>query len=120
MGLVQFDQLDVWRESHTLTLSIYAATGAYPTIEKYGLVTQMRRAAISVPANIAEGFRRFGIKEKIRFYNISQSSLEELRYYLILSRDLGYPLDYSLLEGKVDQISRMLSGAISAVRRREG
>ena len=69
---------------------MYKFTSTLPNEEKYGLVSQMRRAAVSIPANIAEGFKRRGQNDKAHFYNIAQGSLEELRYYFILVNDLGY------------------------------
>lgn len=90
MKISCFQQLDVWRAAHSLVLEIYRFTSKLPAEERFGLVPQMRRAAVSVPANIAEGFKRRGAKDKIRFYNVSQASLEELNYYLVLCRDLEY------------------------------
>jgi four helix bundle protein len=87
--LLHFGQLEVWQEAHKLVLDVYQLTQGFPGDERFGLTTQMRRAAVSVPANIAEGFKRGGIQEKVRFYNISEGSLEELKYFLILSKDLG-------------------------------
>ncbi len=89
MGKISsFTQLDAWREAHKLVLSVYKITRGYPNEEKFGLVSQMRRASVSVPANIAEGFKRRGIQDKIRFYNIAEGSLEELKYFFILSKDV--------------------------------
>lgn len=85
-----FEDLIVWQKAHQFVLGIYKLTEQFPKHELYGLVSQMRRAAVSVPANIAEGFRKRTKPEKARFYNIAQGSLEEARYYLILSKDLGY------------------------------
>lgn len=76
----------------------------------------MRRAAVSVPANIAEGFKRRGQSDKAHFYNITAASLEELRYYFILCRDLGYKVDYGDLAARADHVSRMLHGFVKAVR----
>lgn len=91
MGKVQnFQGLEVWQRAHQLVLKVYQVTKGFPDDEKYGLVSQMRRAGVSIPANIAEGFKRRGQSDKIRFYNISEASLEELKYYFILSQDLGY------------------------------
>ncbi len=90
MAITSFEQLDVWKMSHKLTLDVYKCTRSLPDDEKYGLISQMRRSAVSVPANIAEGFKRRGNKDKVRFYNIAQGSLEELKYYFILCRDLNY------------------------------
>src|SRR5947209_3400192 len=85
-----FRDLLVWRKAHEFTLAVYTFTAGFPKAETYGLALQMRRAAVSVPANIAEGFRRRGKPEKARFMNIAEGSLEESRYYLILAKDLGY------------------------------
>lgn len=80
MKISCFEQLDVWQAAHALVLEIYRFSRILPSEERFGLVTQMRRAAVSIPANIAEGFKRHSAKEKVRFYNISQGSLEELKY----------------------------------------
>src|SRR5204863_6991196 len=85
-----FQDLLVWRKAHELVLSVYPFTAAFPKQETYGLSIQMRRAAVSIPANIAEGFRRRGKADKARFMNIAEGSIEECRYYLILAKDLGY------------------------------
>src|SRR3989442_217939 len=85
-----FRDLIVWRKAHELALAIYRFTGSFPRQETYGLSSQMRRAAVSIPANIAEGFRKRGRADKARFMNTAEGSLEESRYYLILAQDLGY------------------------------
>ncbi len=85
-----FRDLIVWRKAHEFVLAVYRYTKEFPKHETYGLVSQMRRAAVSIPANIAEGFRRRGNADKVRFLNIAESSTEECRYYLILAQDLGY------------------------------
>jgi four helix bundle protein len=85
-----FQDLLVWRKAHQLVLGIYTLTTAFPKAETYGLSLQIRRSAVSIPANIAEGFRRRSSPEKTRFLNLAESSLEETRYYLILAQDLGY------------------------------
>lgn len=85
-----FRDLVVWRKAHDFVLAIYPFTAAFPRQETYGLALQMRRAAVSIPANIAEGFRRRGKADKARFMNLAGGSLEESRYYLILASDLGY------------------------------
>lgn len=116
MAIVRFEQLEVWQVAHQLVLEVYQTTARFPAEEKFGLVSQMRRAAVSVPANIAEGFKRHGAGDKARFYNIAQSSLEEARYYFILSRDLGYALDYDTLTAHADSIGKMLTNLVRAVR----
>ena len=117
MGKIEnFMQLDVWKFAHTLVLDVYKFTSTLPNEEKYGLVSQMRRSAVSIPANIAEGFKRKGQNDKAHFYNIAQGSLEELRYYFILVNDLGYKINLEEINNRIDQVSRMLSGLIKSVR----
>jgi four helix bundle protein len=116
--IVRFQQLRAWEEAHQLVLQVYRITSGYPGEEKFGLVTQMRRAAVSVPANIAEGFKRRGQKDKIHFYNIAQASLEELKYYFILSCDLHYLPDNSTLLADSETVSRLLGKLISSIEKR--
>src|SRR5947199_10842540 len=85
-----FRDLLVWRKAHEFVLAVYAFTAGFPRQETYGLAAQMRRAAVSIPANIAEGFRRRGRLDKARFMNLAEGSLEECRYYLILAQELDY------------------------------
>jgi four helix bundle protein len=84
-----FQDVEVWRKAHAWVLKIYAFSARFPFDERFGLTSQLRRAAVSVPANFAEGFKKLGLADKVRFYNIAQGSLEECRYYLILAKDLG-------------------------------
>lgn len=86
----KFTDLIVWQKAHRLTLSSYKMTSTFPKEEVFGLTSQVRRAAVSIPANIAERFKKKGKADKLRFLNIAEGSLEELKYYLILSRDLNY------------------------------
>jgi len=102
-----FEHLIVWKKAHQWVLEIYHFTNSFPSREQVGLTSQLRRAAISIPANIAEGFKKKGNPDKARFYNIAQGSIEECRYYLILARDLGYG-DTSTLEENLEEISRLL------------
>jgi four helix bundle protein len=109
-----FQELVVWQKSHQLTLRVYKLTSGFPKTETYGLSSQMRRAAVSVPANIAEGFKKRGRSDKARLLNVAQGSLEELRYYFILARDLSYlPADSSWED--VDEVARVLGGYIKGV-----
>ena len=85
-----FQDLEVWQNAHAFVLQVYKHTARFPKHELYGLTSQFRRAAVSIPANIAEGFRKFGPADKARFMNTAEGSLEECRYYCILSQDLGY------------------------------
>lgn len=110
-----FEDLTVWQRSHELVLKIYKLTRDLPKEEKFGLVSQMRRAAISVTANIVEGFKRRGIKDKINFYNTSQSSLNELQYYIILIEDLKYADGLEKIKSLIDKVGKMLNGLISSI-----
>ncbi len=102
-----FEDLLVWQKAHQLVLMIYKITKQYPKEEQYGLISQIRRAAVSVPANIAEGFRRRSKADKQRFLTIAHGSLEEVRYYLILSEDLGYCNSRRFLS-QADEVSKLL------------
>ena len=107
-----FRELKVWQKAHALVLEIYKLTKTFPKEELYGLTSQLRRSGFSVPANIAEGFKKRGQKDKARFYNIAQGSLEETRYYLILAEDLGYGACASMKDS-LDEVSRMLDSYIN-------
>ena len=109
-----FRDLIVWRKAHELVLETYKYTSAFPKQETYALSIQLRRAATSVPANIAEGFRKRGKADKIRFMNIAEGSLEESRYYLILANDLGYGSTENLMKG-LEEVSRLLNGYSRAI-----
>ena len=85
-----FTELLVWQKSHQFVLLVYQVTNRFPNYERIGLTSQFQRAAVSIPANIAEGYKKMGKADKLRFINIAQGSLEECRYYVILSKDLGY------------------------------
>jgi four helix bundle protein len=85
-----FKELIVWQKAHEFVLTVYRMTKSFPKEELFRLTSQFRRAAVSIPANIAEGYRKRGKADKTRFFNISEGSLEECKYYLILSKDLGY------------------------------
>lgn len=105
-----FLDLIVWQKSHSLTLDIYQITNKFPSVEKYGVISQLRRAAYSVPSNIVEGHTRNSTKEFVHFLSIAQGSLNELKYFLILSRDLNFIdlNEYNNLNIKADEISKML------------
>ena len=109
-----FQELIVWQKSHQFVLSVYSFTGNFPKNERYGLTTQLRRAAISIPANIAEGFKKKTKPDKARFMNIAQASLEECRYYLILAKDLGYGDTYELIS-QLEEVSKMLEAYSSSL-----
>ena len=102
-----FEDLLVWQKAHQFVLITYKLTRQFPKEEQYGLISQIRRAAVSVPANIAEGFRRRTKADKQRFLTIAHGSLEEVRYYLMLSEDLGYCNGRQYLD-QADEVSKLL------------
>jgi four helix bundle protein len=112
-----FQDLIVWQKSHKFVLGVYKFTSKFPTSELYGLTSQFRRAAVSIAANIAEGFKKQGLADKMRFLNIAQGSLEECRYYLILSEDLNYGNSQSLILD-IEEVSRLLDSYYSKIRSR--
>ena len=95
-------------------LSVYKFTEAFPKQETYGLSLQMRRAAVSIPANVAEGFRKRGKPDKVRFMNIAEGSIEECRYYLVLAQDLAYG-DTDSLMSTLEEVSRLLNAYSKAI-----
>lgn len=109
-----FQDLVVWQRAHGFVLEAYAFTALFPKQETYGLALQMRRAAVSIPANIAEGFRRRGRADKVRFLNIAEGSVEECRYFLILAKDLGYG-DTAKLSLAVEEVSKLLNAYSTAI-----
>ena len=109
-----FQDLIVWQKAHQFVLSVYRISKGFPREEIYGLTSQLRRAAISVPANIAEGFKKKGRLDKVRFMNIAQGSLEECRYYLILSHDLEYA-NTMTLKLQLEEVSKLLFRYATAV-----
>ena len=109
-----FEDLIVWQKSHKFVIAIYKLTNKFPDSEKYGLISQIRRSAVSIPANIAEGFKRRGKADKARFMNIAQASLEESRYYLILAGDIGY-CDCSELLPQIDEVGKILHAYSSSI-----
>lgn len=109
-----FRDLQVWQKAHRLTLDIYTSTTSFPREEQYGLTSQIRRAASSIPANIAEGCGRDGDNELRRFLEIAMGSASELEYHLLLANDLNL-LDetvYSHLNDQTCEVKRMLAGFI--------
>jgi four helix bundle protein len=109
-----FQDLIVWQKAHQFVLSTYLFTENFPRHELFGLSSQFRRAAISIPANIAEGFKKKGRADKGRFMNIAQGSLEECRYYLILSGDLGYGKTQELFL-QIEEVSRILESYTTTI-----
>ena len=110
--------LDVWKKSIELVTEIYSITANFPYEEKYGIVSQIRRAAISVPSNIAEGCARFSDKENLRFLDIARGSLAELETQLIISKNIGF-IDSDNLVKKISPIAQMLSGLKRHLKQKE-
>lgn len=115
MAIQNVEQLAVRQAAHQMVLRIYDETKGFPDAEKFGLISQMRRAAYSVPANISEGFRRRSPADKVYRYDIAEGSLEELRYFLLLSRDLKYRISFEDLNNKAVEIGKMLRGLIRSI-----
>lgn len=112
-----FQNILAWQKAYDFVLDVYKYTKSFLESEKYGLISQFQRAAVSIIANIAEGYKKMGKADKLRFMNISQGSLEECRCYVILSRDLGY-IDnevYNILYSKIEEASKLLNGYCKAM-----
>ena len=112
-----FRVLIVWQKAHQFVLGAYKLSQSFPRDEIYALTSQFRRAAVSIAANIAEGFKKRGEADKARFLNIAHGSLEECRYYLILIADLGYA-DTSQLNEQLEEVSKLLTSYTNAVLRK--
>lgn len=115
-----FKEVVAWQKAHNFVLMVYNATKQYPSFERFGLCSQFQRAAVSIPANIAEGYRRDGMADKLRFLNIVQGSLEEYRYYVLLSKDLGYiGLDaYDMMNDAMECTSWLLNAYYKGIKNR--
>jgi len=115
---MHYSELDVFQKSHNLVLKIYKVTNNFPDDEKYRMINQMIRAAYSIPANIVEGNSRNTTKDYIRFLYNSRGSLNELNYFLLLSKDLNYiSIDvYDNLIIETNEIGRMLNGLIKSLK----
>jgi len=109
-----FEDLLSWQRAHQFVMMVYKYTSLFPKEEVYGLTSQFRRAAVSIAANIAEGFKKKGNRDKCRFYNIAQGSLEECRYYIILSRDLKYGNNEDLKK-LLEEASKLLESYTSMI-----
>ena len=115
--LTDFRQLNVWQKAHKLVLDIYDHTKKYPKEEKQELVSRMRVAAMTIPIKIAEGFMRRSPREKAVSYKLTQEALEELKYYAILSSDLGYLKESEELLMSIEEVGRMLNGLVRSVKK---
>ncbi len=113
-----FRSLNVWKKGHRLALSVYEVTSTFPKSEIYGLTSQIRRAATSIPANIAEGCGRCSERDFVRFLHIAMGSASELEYHLILARDLGLldAVQQNALEQMTIEVKRMLTGLVKKLK----
>jgi four helix bundle protein len=109
-----FEDLIVWQKAHAWVLGVYRISANFPKHELFGLTSQLRRAAVSVPGNIAEAFARRTKPDKVRIFNIARASLAEARYYLLLTHDLRYANPTELLP-QCDEIGRMLDAYIRSL-----
>ncbi|MFA6534574.1 MAG: four helix bundle protein [Patescibacteria group bacterium] len=114
----KFTDLVAWQEAHQLVVLVYQITKGFPREEIFGLVSQMRRAVISITSNLAEGFGRHGYKEKINFYYLAQGSLTELKNQLLAAKDVGYlsRADFIKLAVQANQAHRLIQGLITKSR----
>ncbi|HBI16975.1 MAG: hypothetical protein UR60_C0022G0014 [Candidatus Moranbacteria bacterium GW2011_GWF2_34_56] len=113
-----FEDLIVWQEGHKLIISVYKITNNFPQSEVYGLTNQIRRSAVSVTSNIAEGFGRKGYKEKLQFYYLSLGSISELRNQILIARDIGYlsKEDFDMILGQINSTHKLLNLFISKTK----
>lgn len=115
MALQKFSDLDAWRKAHKLALFVYATTKNFPDDERFGLVSQMRRAAISVTSNIAEGFGRKSIQDKVHFYTMAKTSLSELENQFVLAHDLKYAPNASPdSQNQIEEVHKLIGGLIKS------
>ena len=117
-----FKNLECWQQAHEFVKAVYAATSSFPEDERFGLTSQFRRAAVSIAANICEGYRKLSRADKLRFMNIAQGSLEECRYYIELSFDIHY-IDqptHDNLEHLINGTSWKLNGYAEAINHNKG
>ena len=112
-----FMDLECWKQAHEFVKAVYTVIKLFPEDESYGLTSQFRRAAVSIAANICEGYRKLSRADKLRFFNIAQGSLEECRYYILLSRDIEYidQTTYENLEYLINGTSWKLNGYAEAI-----
>lgn len=117
-----YTEVEAWRLAHQFNLSVYKATRSFPKEELYGLTSQFRRASLSIPANITEGYKKIGKSDKLRFFNIAQGSIEECRYYILLSYDLGYydQETFESLDKELNHASRILNSYCRSIIANKG
>ena len=119
MKIESFEQLEVWQKAHAMALEVYKLTSGLPEQEEFGLILRMRKAACDVPANIANGFERRQMVAKLGLYREARAAVEELRYYFILCRDLGYTIEFEKFAAAGEQLARMAGGLVGSIARVE-
>ena len=117
----RFEDIIAWQKARIFIKQVYTITRKFPDDEKFGFISQFRRAAVSIAANIAEGYKRLGKDDKLRFLNYSQGSLEECRCYIILSVDIGYisEEEASKMIDEIEETSKLLNGYSNAIVNRK-
>ncbi|WP_312346340.1 four helix bundle protein [Chryseobacterium binzhouense] len=117
-NIISFKDLIVWQKSHAFVLEIYRISSLFPKEETYALTSQVKRAAVSIPANIAEGFSKKTLPNKLNYISHSEGSLQEVKYYLILAKDLDY-INKATFENTVilcEEIGKLLNGYIKTIK----
>ena len=115
-----FKEIYAWQRAHSFVKMVYRECASFPNYERFGLCSQFQRAAVSIPANIAEGYRKDGMADKLRFLNIAQGSLEECRYYILLSYELSYINNnsYNMLNASIEETSKLLNAYYKGIKER--
>jgi four helix bundle protein len=116
-----FYNLDAWKKAHQLIIEIYKITKGFPKEEQFGLISQLRRAASSITANIAEGFERYHFNDKTRFYYQARGSVGEVENFLILAKDLGFISiqKYTELADEASEVRRLINGLIKSIEKQK-
>lgn len=120
MASISFKDILAWQKAHEFVIKVYKTTKTFPEWERYGLCSQFQRAAVSMPANIAEDYKRLGTADKLHFMNIAQGSLEECRYYVLLTKDIGYINQHThdVLNADIEEVSKLLNGYCKGITHR--
>lgn len=120
MASISFKDILAWQKAHEFVIKVYKTTKTFPEWERYGLCSQFQRAAVSIPANIAEGYKRLGTADKLHFMNITPGSLEECRYYVLLTKDIGYINQHThdVLNADIEEVSKLLNGYCKGITHR--
>ena len=120
MASISFKDILAWQKAHEFVIKVYKTTKTFPEWERYGLCSQFQRAAVSIPANIAEGYKRLGTADKLHFMNIAQGSLVECRYYVLLAKDIGYINQHThdVLNADIEEVSKLLNGYCKGITHR--